>query len=373
MGQIVGKIVLTGGPCAGKTTALAKIEEYYQEKGYMVLVINESATEIIKGGIKPFGNCPLSILKFQEIILKYQLFKEKLYSDIAKQYDDNKKIMIIHDRGLLDNKAYIGQKNFSNLLKKMNLKEIDIMDNYDMVIHLVTAADGAPDAYTLSNNTARTETIEQAKELDKKTMNAWAGHQNLKIINNDSTFDNKMNKVIETINTFIDAPVTIRKQKKYLVDLNKTDLSFLNEDNSTIINIKQYYLDTNELETRLRVRNYDGAETYYITVQRKLTDGKSNVITNRNISKKEFEDILLNANDYKIVKKKRISFTIDKQYYVLDIFEDNGLALLEIEPTKDNKEINIPFNFNIVKEVTSEEQFYNSKLATKNKVLIKKY
>lgn len=70
MGKIVGKIVLTGGPCAGKTTALARIEEYYQEKGYVVLVVNESATEIISGGIKPFGNAPIDLYKFQEIILQ---------------------------------------------------------------------------------------------------------------------------------------------------------------------------------------------------------------------------------------------------------------------------------------------------------------
>lgn len=32
MGKIVAKIVLTGGPCAGKTSALSKIEEIFTEK-----------------------------------------------------------------------------------------------------------------------------------------------------------------------------------------------------------------------------------------------------------------------------------------------------------------------------------------------------
>ena len=72
MGKIVSKIVLTGGPCAGKTSALTKIEEELTEKGYKVFIVGESATELIKGGIKPFGNNSIDCLDFQRIILKYQ-------------------------------------------------------------------------------------------------------------------------------------------------------------------------------------------------------------------------------------------------------------------------------------------------------------
>ena len=64
MGQLVGKIVLTGGPCAGKTTALARIEQDLSEKGYHVFVVGESATELIKGGIKPFGEKTLDLVSF---------------------------------------------------------------------------------------------------------------------------------------------------------------------------------------------------------------------------------------------------------------------------------------------------------------------
>ena len=35
----VKKIVLTGGPCAGKTTALQQIEREFTEKGYHVLIV----------------------------------------------------------------------------------------------------------------------------------------------------------------------------------------------------------------------------------------------------------------------------------------------------------------------------------------------
>ena len=48
----------------------------------------------------------------------------------------------------------------------VNKNEKDLRDNYDAVFHLVTAAKGAEEFYTLSNNTARTETVEEAMNLE---------------------------------------------------------------------------------------------------------------------------------------------------------------------------------------------------------------
>ena len=38
MTRQIKKIVLTGGPCAGKTTAIQEIEKEFTEKGYLVLI-----------------------------------------------------------------------------------------------------------------------------------------------------------------------------------------------------------------------------------------------------------------------------------------------------------------------------------------------
>ena len=40
----IKKIVLTGGPCAGKTTALVKITEYFSGFGYKVFNVPEVPT-----------------------------------------------------------------------------------------------------------------------------------------------------------------------------------------------------------------------------------------------------------------------------------------------------------------------------------------
>lgn len=51
----IRKIVLTGGPCAGKTTAFQRIENEFTEKGYKVFVMKESTTEMMDSGVRPFG------------------------------------------------------------------------------------------------------------------------------------------------------------------------------------------------------------------------------------------------------------------------------------------------------------------------------
>ena len=44
------RICLTGGPCAGKTTALASLSNELQTRGYFVLQVPEAATMLMKGG-----------------------------------------------------------------------------------------------------------------------------------------------------------------------------------------------------------------------------------------------------------------------------------------------------------------------------------
>ena len=49
------KIVLTGGPCSGKTTSIQKIEEEFTQLGYKVIIVPEAAPILINSGIRPFG------------------------------------------------------------------------------------------------------------------------------------------------------------------------------------------------------------------------------------------------------------------------------------------------------------------------------
>ena len=170
--QKINKIVLTGGPCAGKTTAMNWIQNFFQKQGYKVLFVPETATELITGGLTPWET--KTNIDFQSVLFDLQLEKEKLFEEGAKKLP-NDKILIVCDRGILDNKAYMTKRDFDYLLKSKRLSEIKLRDSYDAVFHLVTAAKGAKKYYNLDNE-ARTETIEEASKLDDNLIASWTGH-----------------------------------------------------------------------------------------------------------------------------------------------------------------------------------------------------
>ena len=52
-GPSIRKIVITGGPSGGKTTGLSWIQNAFSKLGYTVLIVPETATEFISGGVAP--------------------------------------------------------------------------------------------------------------------------------------------------------------------------------------------------------------------------------------------------------------------------------------------------------------------------------
>ena len=84
-----------------------------------------------------------------------QIAKEKVFYEAAQKLFDAEKVLIVCDRGAIDNKAYMNALEFSCILSELKLNEIELRDTYDAVFHLVTAAKGAEEFYTLANNSAR--------------------------------------------------------------------------------------------------------------------------------------------------------------------------------------------------------------------------
>lgn len=197
------KIVITGGPCAGKTTAMSWVQNAFTNLGYHVIFVPECATEIINAGISQ-KNCE-SIFDFQKTLMKLQIERENIYEESAKHIKGDK-VLIICDRGLMDSKAFLTNLEFSTILNDLNKNEIELRDNYDAVFHLVTAAKGKQEYYTLSNNTARNETIDEAITIDNRLIDAWSGHPHFRIIDNSLEFEDKMKKLIKEISVVLKEP-----------------------------------------------------------------------------------------------------------------------------------------------------------------------
>ena len=357
----VNKIVITGGPCAGKTTALVSIFETFTNLGYTVLFISETASELINGGVAPW-TCKTSD-EFQKFLFKLQIEKEKIYEKAALSMPAEK-VLIVCDRGILDNKAYMSVESFNAVLNELNINEVEFRDNYDAVFHLVTAACGAEDFYTTENNTARTETPQQARELDKKLISAWTGHPHLRVIDNSTDFKNKIKNLITEISSFLGEPEPLEIERKFLIEY--PDISWLeSSENCQKVEIIQTYLNSeNDDEVRVRQRGSNGNYIYIKTIKRKV-DSLKRIEIEKRISKDEYLQLLMEADTgCRQIRKNRYCLVSDSQYFEIDVYpfwEDK--AILEIELSDENSTVRFPEKIKVIKEVTDDDNYKNASLA----------
>lgn len=357
----ITKIVITGGPCAGKTTAMSWIQSNFTKLGYTVLFVPETATELITGGVAPW-TCGSNV-EYQKCQMKLQLEKEKIFEEGAASMPVEK-VLIVCDRGALDNKAYMTDLDFSCVLEAIGCNEVELRDNYDAVFHLVTAAKGAEQFYTTANNAARTETVEQAAALDDKLIAAWTGHPHLRIIDNATDFEDKLKRLIAEISSFLGEPEPYEIERKFLIEY--PDVSALEKlPNCQRVEIIQTYLTAPDgEESRVRQRGIDGNYIYFQTTKKKVTELKR-VEVERRLSKDEYLRLLMEADPAcRPIRKTRYCLTFDNQYFEIDVYPFwKDKAILEIELADESAEIRFPVQVNVIKEVTDDDSYKNASLA----------
>lgn len=349
------KIVLTGGPCGGKTTSIGRIETEFTEKGYQVFIVPEAATILINMGIKPFGENAIDIIEFQRNVIDLQMKLEEIADKNAKLSE--KDVIILYDRGIIDDKAYVTNEEYKELLKELGKSELEVMGRYDLVIHLRTAALGKEEFYTLDNNTARTETKEEAREKDKKTLEAWLGHEKLKIIGNDTDFDTKIDNVVYEIYESLGKPYPIQRQYKYLI--KDLDIEKLNDIKLIKLEIEQYIEKEDNKDIMYRRTTKDNESKYTVITKTDTNINNERITTERKITEKEYYENI-NIEEIPIIKN-RYCFEYKDQYFRIDIFND-GLKILEIEETNKTKKQVIPDFIKIQEEITNNPDYRNSSL-----------
>lgn len=358
--QKITKIVLTGGPCAGKTTAMNWIQNFFQKQGYKVLFVPETATELITGGLTPWETKTNS--DFESILFDLQMEKEKLFEEGAKKLNNNK-ILIVCDRGLLDNKTYMTKRDFDYLLKSKRLNETKLRDSYDAVFHLVSAAKGAKKYYNL-DNAARTETIEEAAKLDDSLIASWTGHPHFRIIDNSTDFETKMKRLLKEISNVLGEPEPYEIERKFLIEM--PDLNYLeNLPTCEKVQIVQTYLksDDNE-EVRIRQRGSKNSFTYSKTRKIAISNLKRIEVEER-LTEEEYINELLNADPERgQIIKTRYCLVYNSQYFEIDIYPFwKDKAIVEIELSNEKDKIDLPPFINVIDEVTDDFKYKNSEIA----------
>ena len=143
------KIVLTGGPCGGKTTLAGMLP--------CDAVIPEIASAVLRDGYR-YGSPELQM----------EIYRRQL---IAEERHGTKGIVIL-DRGTLDGAAYYGGiEKWCCLVRTTYERELS---RYDIVIHLETSA--YLSTYSCNTNPYRSEKPDVALKVDRKIGEVWSGH-----------------------------------------------------------------------------------------------------------------------------------------------------------------------------------------------------
>lgn len=335
------KVVLTGGPCAGKTTILKEVNKYLKKENIPFVTIPETATELIINGITPNS---MKAYDFQKKVIKSQLNKEREAEDYLNNHFANQdKCVIIYDRGIYDNAAYLNAIDFQKLLFDTNLMGISILDSYDMILDLLSVAVCKKEAYNLSNE-ARSETIQEAAIIDNKTSNAWANHYNLKLLSSKNTVEEQTQTVINYINNLFDG-VENQIKTKFLIDESNSDLSIYNNIES--LHVNEYYFDT-ELPKDYNFvistkHKYDSS--YILEIYQEKNNQKV-IVYNKNINYNTFNYICQKYQIIKKINKKEINFIDNQTFYKISIYSDK--AFIEIQNNTLSDEIIIPDNIKIL-------------------------
>lgn len=376
----ISVFVITGGPGAGKTTALNVIPEWLSNIGFNTLVVPETATELLKAGVKrQIKDVDWAI--FQEHLLHLQIEKENVYRSLLSKFHKCRKVLLC-DRGVMDAKAYLEPGEFERIIKRLGYRITDVRDKrYDAVFHLVTAAEGAEEFYTLNNNDARLETSEEARAKDILIKNAWIGHNHpLTIIDNfhSKDFEHKLKRLWGAICHALGIPEPIEDERRFLIQLpdlqDSGEWVGMSVAQAVPIYIEQMYLvSEGSEERRIRKRGQDGGYVYYITNKRSIAGSTKRIETEKQIQEGEYyirrdleADPLFHG-----IRKTRYCFIWESQYFELDIFiyPHPGLCILEIELTTEQRSVVIPAFIRVMKEITGDTRYSNRELARKGSVL----
>lgn len=185
-------IVLTGGPCSGKSTALRVLAEDPRFH-----VVPEAASILIAQlGIKPVGDDGHSD-RFQIAHRRVQMIFEALARSQARA--DGKKVVIL-DRGTVDAAAYI-PGGIAHYGRCFGVEALNDARRYHAVVQIAVPPSEIYEAHQ-HNNPARREDYTQAKALETKIVNAWKSHPNYTFVD-DLNWQTKLDTVISCVNDYL--------------------------------------------------------------------------------------------------------------------------------------------------------------------------
>mmetsp|Transcript_23655 Transcript_23655/g.75437 ORF Transcript_23655/g.75437 Transcript_23655/m.75437 type:complete len:324 (+) Transcript_23655:1-972(+) len=193
------QVVLTGGPCAGKSSAMEFLAERLREMAFDVYLVPEVPTLLLNGGcVYPGLDGGERLVTFEASLIELQLQMEQTFYNVARS--TGRPSVILYDRGLLDVAAYLPRALWNNVLNYNQWVRdgmLGVLERYDLILHLVTAANGAEKHFLQHGEAANDVSLQQARELDSKIHSSYQGHPHHHVVDNSTDFPRKLERVFE--------------------------------------------------------------------------------------------------------------------------------------------------------------------------------
>lgn len=183
--------MLTGGPGGGKTTAA---DLFRREIGEKVVIVPETATMLFVGGFPRVGEWQARAAT-QRAIFHAQVALE----DIQGAHYPNR--VLLCDRGTIDGAAFWPSEAPQGFFESLRTTLDEQLARYDAVIFFESAAVG--DIAIEGGNPARTETNQEARELDVRLREIWSKHPNFHFIPHRSSFFGKLQDGLEKLERLV--------------------------------------------------------------------------------------------------------------------------------------------------------------------------
>lgn len=173
------RIVVTGGPGGGKTTAA---DLFRRELGERVVVVPEAATLLFMGGF-PRTSDPQARKAAQRAIYHVQRNLEDVQSALFPER------ILLCDRGTVDGAAYWPDDS-TDFFEAVGSTARQELERYDAVLFFESAAVG--NMAIEGGNLARIETNAQAVSLDARLRMLWSKHPRFAVVPHQPSFVKKI-------------------------------------------------------------------------------------------------------------------------------------------------------------------------------------
>lgn len=352
---MVPVIAITGGPCGGKTTVLNRFVSEFSGAGCRVEIIPESATYLMRHeNIFPWED--EFLFQCRALELHFKWLEEARWR--IEAFDGNG--VIICDRGGPDGAAYVDATMWAKVLAHFGHTKASLFGLYDGAIHLVTAAEGAEEYYTLATNEMRREaTLEDAVAADHRTRQVWLAFLHYRIVYNPETggFDAKVHSALNWARRRFALGTGVHKEIEHKFEVHNT----LGEVEKILERVKvfgrakviQNYLIPGEdgaVIRRVRMIVHDDESTEYVYEEKRATDllHVRDESDPRKLTEEEYEILLCEERDRnaQTIVKVRTRFPHGRHTIELDVVEEPVRRIyLEIETNDPNEVVEAPSMF----------------------------